>query len=411
MSSLQSVWSEFVASMRRHTFARNAKVIAAALALAPVSALLYMTRIRFLRLTAVNRIGHLAADLASFVKARILGKTAVHGVLVSPPGVAANECLVEYWRRHVTVVRPPLLARICTQLARFPYLIHDIRTIAFNETVAYIAVERAWGRRPPLLELGETHRRRGEAWLSSLGMPRGARYICFHSREPGYSPKDEALHSFRNSSIENYLPAVVELTKRGFWCVRMGDPSMRPIPALDRVIDYAHLDSRSDWLDVFLCASCHFFLGSCSGLVNLASVFGRPCAIANQAPLSHVLNFCVEDLCIPKLVWSESEGRYLSFAEIFASPACNFRETTMFERRGLRVVENTGDDVLDLALEMLQRCEGTAVYTASDAELRRRFESLMRPGHFSYGGVNGVGREFLRKYEHLIDAPEKQWVG
>jgi hypothetical protein len=26
----------------------------------------------------------------------------------------------------------------------------------------------------------------------------------------------------------------------------------------------------------------------------------------------------------------------------------------------------------------------------------------MRPGHYSYGGVTRLGRDFLRKYEHLL---------
>ena len=388
--------------MRRRTFAQNVGVIAAGLALAPVSAVLYMTRIRFLRIVAIGRIGHLAGDVASFVKSRLLGKTSVSGVLISPPGVAANDCLVDYWGRYVTIVRSPVLAGIGTHLARFPYLVHDSRILSFEETAPYIAVEREWGRRAPLLELTEGHRRKGEAWLSSLGIPRGAPYICFHSREPGYSPQDEALHSFRNSSIENYLPAVAELAKRGYWCFRMGDASMRPIQTMDNVVDYAHLDARSDWLDVFLSGSCTLFLGSCSGLVNLANVFGKPCAIANQAPLSHVRNFGIEDICIPKLVWSERESRYLTFAEIFGSEICNFRLTEMFARQRLRPVENTAEDVRDLALEILARCDGTAFYTAKDEELQLRFQAMMRPGHYSYGGVNRIGRDFLRKYEHLF---------
>jgi putative glycosyltransferase (TIGR04372 family) len=402
MKSLQSFWSSFEARVRRHTLADNAIAISAALALAPASALLYMTRVRFLRLTAIGRIGHLVGDVATFVKSRILGKTGVHGVLISPPGVAANECLLDYWRRHVTVVRSPFLVKIFTHLARFPYLVHDTGILSIDETAPYIAVEREWGHRPPLLELNEAHRRRGQAWLAALGVPPEAEFICFHSREAGYSPQDEALHSFRNSSIDNYLPAVSELAARGFWCMRMGDPSMRRIGAMDKVIDYAHLDSRSDWLDVFLCASCHFFLGSSSGLLTLASVFGKPCAVANQAPLSHVRSFGINDIAIPKLLWSESERRHLTFGEILRSDAGNFRFTKLYGERGLRPVENTAEDVRDLALEMLERCGGSASYTAKDEALQRRFESLMRPGHYSYGGINRVGREFLRKYESLL---------
>ena len=53
--------------------------------------------------------------------------------------------------------------------------------------------------------------------------------------------------------------------ERGAWCLRMGDPSMRPMPRAPRVIDYAHSAIRSDWMDVFLCARCRFFIGNTSG--------------------------------------------------------------------------------------------------------------------------------------------------
>ena len=132
------------------------------------------------------------------------------------------------------------------------------------------------------------------------------------------------------------------------------------------------------------------------------SVASRPSAPANQAPLSSVLAFGALDVAVPKLLWSEREQRYLTFRETFASDAANYRFTHLYERAGLRTVENSPDEVRDLALEVLARAQGMAVYTAKDEELQRRFTGLMRPGHYSYGGITRVGRDFLRKYEHLL---------
>jgi putative glycosyltransferase (TIGR04372 family) len=263
-------------------------------------------------------------------------------------------------------------------------------------------VQRAWGNRPALLALTEKHRREGQARLAEMGIPADAGLICFHCREGGYSPHDEHSHSFRNCSVENYLPAIAELTKRGFWCIRMGDPSMRRIQPMERVIDYAHSDARSDWMDVFLCASCRFFLGSASGLIYLASVFGKPAGSANHAPLSTVMAFYGNDIAIPKLVWSESEGRYLTFSEVFGSDAGNFRYADLYQAHHLKPVENTAEDIRELALEMLERSENRAVYTPEDEELQLRFKALMRPGHYGYGGINRIGRAFLRKYAYLL---------
>jgi len=391
--------------VRHHALARTV-ALAALVAVAVIpSLLLYLARFRLLRVNSLARIGHLAAEPDLFIKDGLLGRRPwCYAVIVSPPGAAANECLLNYWSRYIRAVRSPFWAWILSKLYRFSYICYDLGryTVAINRTAPAIAVQRAWGSRPALLTLEEKHRRAGRAQLADWGVPADADVVCFHCREEGFSPADEALHSFRNASVEKYLLAVSELTRQGFWCIRMGDPSMRRLPPMDRVIDYAHFDARSDWMDVFLCASCKFFMGSASGLSEVASVFGRPCGMANQAPLSTVLKFGPDDVAIPKLLWSEDSGRYLNFREVFDSDVGNFRFTNLFQEQRIRVVENTPEDIRDLALEMLDRSRGRASYAPADEALQRRFRALMRPGHYSYGGITRVGREFLRKYEHLL---------
>jgi putative glycosyltransferase (TIGR04372 family) len=381
------------------------RLVAAALRiLEPIFArVLYLCRVRFLQLTVPGRIGHLCTDPGTFVKKRILGMEPwYYGILVSPPSVGDNQSLLGYWRRHLGVVRSVLGARIVKRLSRFTFLNYDAMILAFNETAHYIAVERAWGTRPPLLALTGEHRARGRAWLESMGVPAGAEFVCIHNREAGYSPSDDGINTYRNSSVANYLVAAEELVRRGYWCVRMGGPTQSRLPKMQGVIDYAHLDSRSDWLDVFLCAECKFFLGASSGLLYVSTLFGRPVAAANQAPFSTVLAFSAIDVAIPKLLWSESENRYLTFRETFDSDVSNLRFAEMYGERGERTVENSGEELRTLALEVLDRVNGIAMYEAKDEELQRRFLAMMRPGHYGYGGINRVGRDFLRKYESLF---------
>ena len=185
--------------------------------------------------------------------------------------------------------------------------------------------------------------------------------------------------------------------------IRMGDQTMKPLQKADQIVDYALLDIKSDWMDVFLCASCRFFLGSASGLCQLPTVFGVSDAIANLAPhLSGVLQTGPEDIGIPKLLWSDKEERYLSFKEILGSPISKYWFDSMFYEAGLRPVENTSEEIRDLVLEMLDRKEGRLSYTIEDELRQKRFKSLMNPTHFSYGAMSRVGRDFLRKYEHLL---------
>lgn len=370
-----------------------------------LSGVLYFGRVRFVRLTAPGRIGHLASEPDAFVKEGMLGlRPWCKGILLCPKGAAANEALLDYWRRYLWVISSPTLYRAFIRFRRFDYLEYDASRfmVAINQTAPYMAIQSTWGRRPSLLRLKEDHLRRGRDRLAALGVPEGAEFVCIHCRERGYSADDDDMHAYRNASVANYIAAVEPLLGKGIWCIRMGDPSMQRLQPRERVIDYAHSDIRADWMDVFLCGTCTFLLGSSSGLTFLANVFGRPTGLANHVPLSAVLAAGSDDVAIPMLLWSEGEDRYLTFAEAFGSDVANFRFSNLYQERGIRTVENSAEDIAALAREMLERARGQAIYGPEDEELQRRFKALMRPGHYSYGGPARVGRDFLRKYEHLM---------
>jgi putative glycosyltransferase (TIGR04372 family) len=186
-----------------------------------------------------------------------------------------------------------------------------------------------------------------------------------------------------------------EIVDRGGWVIRIGDPAMKEIPKMRNVIDYVHLDIKSDWMDVFLCASCKFLLGSNSGLTVLANVFGVNGAVANIAgPVSAVLPYGPLDIGIPKLIRSKDKGRYLTFKEIFSSPIGDFPDDYLFSANNIEAVENSPDDIKGLMLEMLDRSEGRLKYSQEDELLQARFKSLMNPGHYSYGAISRLEEIF-----------------
>jgi putative glycosyltransferase (TIGR04372 family) len=169
------------------------------------------------------------------------------------------------------------------------------------------------------------------------------------------------------------------------------------------MIDYAASTVRSEWMDVFLCARCEFFLGNTSGLHLLAIGFGRPAALANLVPMSTALVGGTHELGIPKLLWHEKERRQLRFSEIFSSPIANYRFTEQYAAAGIRTPENDPEDVIALALEMLDRCQGVARYDPEDEMRQARFRALFRPGHYGYGSLARIGRDFLRRHADLLD--------
>jgi len=369
------------------------------------AAILWLLKVRFPGFF-VERIGHLLLEPDCLIKEQKLGLIPrFRVVMLASERNVPNKALLAYWRQHFRVVSSHHLVKLLRPFARNRLTSFDASKYAFaiSGTAAFTSIQAQWGNRPPLLELTAEDRRRGDAALQAMGLPPGSWFVCVHSREGGYSPSDEHVHSYRNSSMADYMEAMDHIVALGGWCIRMGDPSMAVMNPRPGVIDYANHHLRADWMDLYLSANCRFFLGNTSGAFLMASVFGRPAACANMAPLSAVYPFGSHDIGIPKLCREIQGGRLLSFREIMESPISNFRLSSEFRDAGIEVVDNTPEEIRELAMEQLERIEtGAAHYDAKDEELQQRFRSLFKPGHYMYGSASRVGRAFLRKYEHLL---------
>ena len=241
----------------------------------------------------------------------------------------------------------------------------------------------------------------GEDRLQQLGLPKGAWFSCVHAREGGYSPIDEELHIHRNCQIENTISAMQEIINRGGWVIRIGDPSMQLLPPIDKVIDYAHHPLKSERLDIILCAMSRFILGNTSGIALVGTVFGVPCALANMVPKA-ALGVSPLDISIPKLYWSIGEQRHLAFREIFNSRSSQYQYNSEFVQMGIRLIENTSDEIKELVIEMMDHLDNGQCHEQSGITLSNAYISMLGPNHYSFGAASCVSESFLKRYQSLM---------
>jgi putative glycosyltransferase (TIGR04372 family) len=350
-------------------------------------------------------IGHLAADVDTFLKEQRLGFLPERRWFMTAPAKrVANGHLLACWRGLLPVVSDPFWAFILELISKRWVMRKDLTRYVsgYFGTQEIYRVNRIWGARPPILALSNEDEAWGTSELERLGLQKGQWFVCVHVREGSYIPKNETIQSHRNASITNTIPAIKEIVRRGGVCVRMGDPGMTPLPKITGVIDYAHHSMKSARLDIVLCAKARFFLGCTSGLSFVSAAFGIPIAHANMVPVETLgIRYC--DLSIPKLLWSESSERYMRFDEIMDSKAGGYFFTHQYQKAGLRVEENSPEDILDLASEMLDRLEGRFVATSEDSKLHDAYLSLFRPGHYSYGADSRLCLGFLRRHRDLLN--------
>ena len=257
----------------------------------------------------------------------------------------------------------------------------------------------------------DTEKRKGMRFLESFNHLENGRFVCFLGRDPAYFRNFErntkrlesSIHNYRNSDIENFVLAMKKLSKKGYYVFRMGSLVNKSLDIHDsKIIDYATNGMRSDFLDIFMSANCRFFVGTPSGLDNVASIFRVPILSVNTIPLEYTQTYLMNSIFIPKKLWLIDEKRFMTFEEIFQSGAGRFIHTDNYKELGLEVIENTSEEISDAVLEMEARVEGSWVEDRGDEKLQKRFWEL-----FPRSGLHGtirsrIGAAFLHQNIELI---------
>lgn len=275
---------------------------------------------------------------------------------------------------------------------------------------------------PAHLSFTPEEKRQGHEALRMLGVPEGAPFVCLMARDNAYYADKPryANKRFRNSDILTYLPAAEALVRRGHVVVRMGAAVERPLATNNPwIIDYASI-ARTDFLDIFLCAHCHFYLGDGAGLYHTPMIFRRPIAVVNHIPLEYVSMGNPQDLSIPKTLWVRSEGRAMTLREILESGVGRYQRDDPYEQCGVEVIDNTPEEITALALEAEARRAGTWQATEEDEELQRRFWEIFRTYATVFASAPWrthwrIGTEFLRQHQGLLEPaprpqPTRVWI-
>jgi putative glycosyltransferase (TIGR04372 family) len=262
-------------------------------------------------------------------------------------------------------------------------------------------------RKTPCIEFSEKEEKRGEQYLSKLGIPDNGEFVCFHARDSAYlnttfPNRQWKLHDVRDSNIDHCIPAVKLLTEEGYTAVRMGSVIEKKInPSLTGVVDYASTELRNDFLDVYLSAKCRFFICSSSGIATMPEAFRRPMVYTNWHAIGQISNWVNNALVIPKKIFSRQINRVLTFKEIIDLEIAGTVDPDTLKRHQVEFVENTPEEISEVVLEMHQRLNGSWKTETGDALRQERFWNIVGKGMFRASDLR-IGAAYLRKNESLL---------
>ena len=234
-------------------------------------------------------------------------------------------------------------------------------------------------------------------------------YICILTRDNEYLRKvypykDLKGHDYRNCNIEDYKMCVEELIKRDYYIIRMGliNKNVLEINS-SKYIEYADNMFASDFMDIYLSATCRFFISCGSGLDSIAEAFRRPILYVNYVPLEHIVTYDYKAITIFKKYWFKKGKKFLKFKEILDMGAGRFTDSQDYDDHDIEVVDNSSKEICDVCIEMDERLNGTWTTLDEDEELQRRFWSLFQLSDLNKVFKSRIGAQFLRDNLELLE--------
>jgi putative glycosyltransferase (TIGR04372 family) len=381
-------------------------LLAVALAVLPVILVRLIRPIVLIRFGGLptQRIGAFAVSTETYLCERDAGMHAKRSIdIFYHHAQTCNEQLKKMWNRRLTVSWLALfLARANLWLPGGSA--HKVPWRRQQERDVYGLLAET----PIHVSFTDEEERAGQTALKEMGVDGDTQFIGFHARDSAYLAStfpgvNNEAQDYRNSNIENYIPAAEKMASRGYMAFRMGAVVEGQLnTGSPMVIDYAR-DHRTEFLDVYMAAKCRFFICSATGMNAFVQLFRRPTAYVNFVSLEWAYTWAPDDLFIPKMVFSQQENRLLSFREVMESGIGRFTTSVEYQDQGLKLVENTPEEITDLAVEMDERLDGIWQPDPEDEELQQRFWSLYKQSDLNQVFRLKIGARFLAANQLLLD--------
>ncbi|MEQ9560263.1 MAG: TIGR04372 family glycosyltransferase [Rhodospirillales bacterium] len=328
------------------------------------------------------------------------------------PLIDANAYLFDLYAAHVTFVRSSL-----AQAILMPFFVNPLSRVDLHRYQEPFQWAEAFGDRgsfgfkafrayravhpDPLIHLPQTDLDRGKALMDALGVA-GRPVIALHVRDSGYYRDTD--RQTRNADIDTYLPALKKLCAEGYAVLRLGDANMQPIDHLvdacgDGLIDYARSDLKSAFADIYICATCDFFIGMSSGMLAMPIVFQKPACFINCVNASACLGYLPKTLATFKKVRRVADNGLVPLADLFRPPLNRNPSAASLAAEGVYLEDNSAQEILDTVVEFLRfDPEWTS-------DLQTKAVEMLGPYCHAYDAAGSFSNTILRAYADELGEP------
>ena len=207
-------------------------------------------------------------------------------------------------------------------------------------------------------------------------------YICLHARE-SRTKTENFDDSYLDTSVCDWNIATAIKACRFFddkntKIIRIGKDEEKECK-IEGVIDYANKYWK-DYMDFYLISHCSFLIGSGSGISSITPFWGRPALYINYVGIVHswdYVHYTCFDMYIPKEFYSSILERPLCLKEVLdISNECD-RYKENYDSKGVRIIDNNEEDILNATIEMYEKISGKWVVTDEENEMMQLYWTIM----------------------------------
>jgi len=352
------------------------------------------------------RLGHLALDCEIYLSEKELGRhEGFLDLFYFKDGQVANETLGKLFSRKMRIndkFRYLHEAVLFFNLSNKHELKLNTRTIALGRDFECL-IQQTGNH----VDFTPQEHERGKCEIKALGLDPQRPHVCLLGRDSAFLQQtmpgsDGDMQEPRNMDISTFKAGAEELLDLGYNVIRIGSIVQEPLKIEHpNFVDYACSGKQNDFMDIYLPATCKFFVGAQSGPMHVANIFRIPCLRINVVRLE-VIEYCSpDDLAMFKLIRSESSGRILSIPEIIASgiskwPIENFADSDF------TVIDNTENELLEAIKEMYLKVNGKNQPTDEEKRRQQHYLSHLKISNYNTRFETPISAFFLKKHANEL---------
>ena len=334
-----------------------------------------------------HRYGHLALEPEVFLAEQKQSRRSSWRNLdvwsFGPRNKQANTYLAKMWKKEVFALPSWVVSGLHNAGTSAPFLKLPEAKLSIRGQANALDTSSAH------LAFSESEVHRAEHELVKLGIDPQKPYVCLVVRDGGhYASKgdiESAGYDILNFDIDTFIPAAELLVSEGFQVVRMGSGSEKPFSRLSTgVIDYAHSQNRSEFLDVYIAGTCSFAVSTQTGPDAVCMLFRRPVLYIDVTRFSQFFFGMKAATWAP--VRLMKDGRVLPLSEIINSDIAWFKDPNDFATNGVTQQKSSPEELLQLVQSYVDCMRGKAELT--DQYSRRVARGLGQRGKLQFGEIS-----------------------